>query len=120
MKHCMGLRLVAGAAAVAAVALAAPAAAARCQTVEDMTENFLTLYPTGGHAARFDGERGNKVMESLAVNSDGDEVLFLYSGNGPVTGARGRYMFLILDESDCVLRSDWVDGETFDRVSPPE
>lgn len=93
-------------------------AASNCQTVEDVLESFLTIYPTGGHAARFDGARGEQVMQGLAVRGGGDEVVILYSGDGPTTGARGRYMYLILDPADCVLDSDWVDGETFDRVSP--
>jgi hypothetical protein len=116
MKYCLGLSL----AGWMLVGAAGPAGAAGCQTVEDMTENFMNVYPTGGHAARFDGERGDKVMEGLDIKGDGDEVLFLYSGHGPTTGARGRYMYLILDEADCILDSDWVDGDTFDRLSPSD
>ncbi len=113
--------LAAGAAAAVLATAAMPArpAAAACQTVDDMAENFLTLYPTGGHAARFDGEHADKVIAILAFDG-GDEVVFLYSGDGPVTGARGRYMYLILDPADCIVTSDWVDGETFDRLISPE
>ena len=57
-------------------------------------------------------------MQGLAVRGDGNAVVFLYSGDGPTTGARGRYMYLILDPADCVLETNWVDGKTFDRVHP--
>ncbi len=95
-------------------------AGAACQSADEMTRNFLSLYPTGGHVARFDGEQGDRVMGALARSTDPDEVLFLYSGDGPVTGARGRYMYLLLDPADCILGSDWIDGETFDRITAPE
>jgi len=85
-----------------------------------MAKNFSNTYPTGGEAARFDGERGRMVMQGLATDTVGDEVVFLYSGNGPVTGARGRYMYLVLDPSDCVLDSDWIDGDAYDRAVPAE
>jgi hypothetical protein len=95
-------------------------AGAACQAVDDMIGNFQSLYPTGGPAARFDGEPGDLVMENLALGREADEVVFLYSGNGPVTGARGRYMYLLLDPADCVLAHGWIDGETFDRVVPAQ
>jgi hypothetical protein len=116
-----GRTLAAGAAVIVAmsgVGVAPGHAASDCQTVEELMENFLSVYPTGGHAARFDGASGDRVMEGLAISGDGDEVVFLYSGDGPTTGARGRYMYVILDPADCVTDSSWVDGETFDRVSP--
>ena len=105
-------------AGVMAVSVVTGLAATDCQSVEAMTEDFLTVYPTGGHAARFDDALGAQVMQGLAVSGDGDEVLFLYSGDGPTTGARGRYMYVILDPADCVLDSNWIDGDTFDRVRP--
>ncbi len=105
-------------AGVTAVSAGTGLAATDCPSVEAMTKDFLSVYPTGGHAARFDGAYGAKVMQGLAVGGDGDEVVFLYSGDGPTTGARGRYMYLILDPADCVLDSNWVDGDTFDRVRP--
>ena len=97
-------------------------AAAACQGPSDMAKDFLDVYPTGGHAARFDGDHGGKVIQGLAFygDSDGGEVVFFYSGDGPTTGARGRYMYMILNRAGCILHSDWVDGDTFDRVSSTE
>jgi len=122
MERRIGLSLSGRLLALASVVLAAsvPPVGAGCQSADAMTENFLSVYPTGSHAARFDGERGERVMQGLAIRGEGDEVVFLYSGDGPTTGARGRYMFLILDSDDCILDSDWVDGDTFDRVVPAE
>ncbi|HEY5597486.1 MAG TPA: hypothetical protein VIK47_01665 [Kiloniellales bacterium] len=115
-------RTAAAVAVAMTVGLASVAAgpAAACQSVDDMARNFLSLYPTGGHVARFDGRRGDRMMQALAARTDPDEVVFLYSGDGPVTGARGRYMYLLLDPADCILGHDWIDGETFDRVTAPE
>lgn len=93
---------------------------AACQAVDGMIENFQSVYPTGGPAARFEGETGDLVMGNLAVGREADEVVFLYSGHGPVTGARGRYMYLLLDPADCVLAHGWIDGNTFDRVIPAQ
>jgi len=122
MKHRIGLSLGGGLLALATIVLAISTqpAGAVCQSAEVMTEEFLSVYPTGGHAARFDGARGEMVMQGLAIRGEGDEVIFLYSGNGPATGARGRYMYLILDSAGCILDSDWVDGDTFDRVVPAD
>ncbi len=122
MKHRIGLRLGGGLLALATIVLAVSTqpAGAVCQSAEAMTEEFLSVYPTGSQAARFDGERGEKVMQGLAIRGEADAVLFLYSGNGPTTGARGRYMYLILDSAGCILDSDWVDGDTFDRAVPAE
>lgn len=124
MKRRMGLGLggllLAVCAAVFAVAAAMQPAGAACQSVEAMIENFMSVYPTGSHAARFGGAPGEKIMRGLAIEGDGDEVVFLYSGDGPTTGARGRYMYMILDSADCILHSDWVDGDAFDRVVPAE
>jgi hypothetical protein len=87
---------------------------------EGMIGNFQSLYPTGGPAARFEGEQGDLVAAKLAAGRDADEVVFLYSGNGPVTGARGRYMYLLLDPADCILAHGWIDGDTFDRLIPAQ
>lgn len=103
---------------VAMIVASAPAMA--CSNFDGMAKNFGDLYPTGGEAARFDGERGRKVMGGLATDAVGDEVVFLYSGNGPVTGARGRYMYLVLDPSDCILDSDWIDGDSYDHATTVE
>jgi len=65
------------------------------------------------------GERDNVIPESLRVAS-GAAIAFLYSGDGPTTGARGRYMFLVVDEKDCVLAHGWVDGATFDDLQTGE
>jgi len=111
---------VAMALAVLVAGTAAGRPGAACLGVDGMTENFLTVYPTGGHAARFDGDRGRKVMQALATDSIGDEIVFLYSGDGPVTGARGRYMYLVLDPGDCLLDSDWIDGDAYDRAVTAE
>ncbi|HEX9791579.1 MAG TPA: hypothetical protein VGA60_13030 [Kiloniellales bacterium] len=110
-------------AVMAGLALTVPAvqpAGATCQTADGMIENFLSLYPTGGPAVRFEGETGDQVEQKLAAGRDADEVVFLYSGHGPVTGARGRYMYLLLDPADCILAHGWIDGETFDRAVPAQ
>jgi hypothetical protein len=106
-------------AAVAALALGlyAPAAAAQCQPYAEMEAKFLELYPTGGEASRHAGEQGQAVMEMLLFSGHGDEVAFLYSGDGPTTGARGRYMYMILDENDCILKHGWLDGKIYDRLT---
>jgi hypothetical protein len=115
-----GRRLTAGAIVATVVAVSGGVVGAACQTVLDSTESFLSLYPTGGNVARFDGARGDKVMQALAFDGDGDEVVFLYSGDGPVTGARGRYMYLILDPADCIIDSGWIEGAAFDRLGASE
>jgi len=117
-----GTRAFSVALILAAVLAGSPlvGAGAACQGIDDMIGNFQSLYPTGGPTARFDGEPGNLVMENLALGREADEVVFLYSGNGPVTGARGRYMYLLLDPADCVLAHGWIDGETYDRVVPAQ
>ena len=81
-----------------------------------MVADFETVYPTGGPAERVTGTHGQRVMDQLGVRAPGRDVAFLYSGDGPVTGARGRYMYLVLDEGECVLAHGWIDGTTFDRA----
>ena len=95
-------------------------AAAQCQRFAEMEANFLRLYPTGGTASRHAGEQGRAVMDMLLFGDDGEAVAFLYSGDGPTTGARGRYMYLILDENDCILKHGWVDGRIYDRLAPSD
>lgn len=99
--------------------LGGPAVAA-CQSADDMAETFLSVYPTGGRAAHIDGDHAEKIIHGLAVGGDGDSVMFFYSGDGPTTGNRGRYMYLILDGPGCIVHSDWVDGDVFDRLSSTE
>ena len=103
----IGLTMVAG----APIAQAAP-----CLGMADMLKNFENVYPTGGPVERVAGARGRQVMERLLLSSPGEEVAFLYSGDGPTTGARGRYLYLVLDKDDCVLAHNWIDGPVFDRV----
>ena len=115
--------LAARAGVLAIITMAGPGvqpAGAACMAVEGMIEDFQSVYPTGGPAARFEGEAGDLVIGNLAVGREADEVVFLYSGHGPVTGARGRYMYLLLDSADCILAHGWIDGETFDRVTPAQ
>lgn len=96
--------------------LAVPSAQAQsCREMDAMHENFLELYPTGGLVRRLSDAEGRMAAESLRVAS-GAAIAFLYSGDGPTTGARGRYMFLVVDEEDCVLAHGWVDGATFDDL----
>ncbi len=71
----------------------------------------------GTAVAQLASQHSEQVL-GRGLIGDGKAVVFLYSGDGPTTGARGRYMYLILDPADCVLDTKWVDGETFDRVHP--
>ena len=104
-------------AVIAAAIVGAPAAhAASCLGMAEMLKNFENVYPTGGPVERVAGARGRQVMERLLVSSPGEEVAFLYSGDGPTTGARGRYLYLVLDKDGCVLAHNWIDGPVFDRV----
>jgi len=102
----------------AALLAAGPTSAQDCRRLEAMHENFLELYPTGGIVRRLTDEEARAATDALRV-ADGAAVIFLYSGDGPTTGARGRYLFLVIDEEDCILAHDWIDGETFDRLLPP-
>ena len=104
--------------AILGFGLCAPvAAAAQCQRFAEMEAKFLELYPTGSEASRHSGEQGRAVMDMLLFSGQGDEVAFLYSGDGPSTGARGRYMYMILDEDDCILKDGWLDGKVYDRLT---
>jgi hypothetical protein len=91
-------------------------ALAECQTVSQLTENFLEAYPSGGLAETYEGAAGAEIMQRLHRPGAGPAVSFLYSGDGPVTGKRGRYLYLVHDGADCVLVKDWIDGETYDWV----
>ncbi len=102
------------AAAIAFCVPPAPAAAAECQTVSEFTEIFLQTYPSGGLTETYEGEVGAEVMQRLHRPGAGPAVSFLYSGDGPVTGKRGRYLYLVHDGGSCVLAKDWIDGETYD------
>src|SRR3972149_1163441 len=105
-----GMRAFAVVLVLAAVLAGTPLAraGAACMAVDGMIEDFQSVYPTGGPAARFEGEAGDLVIGNLAVGREADEVVFLYSGHGPVTGARGRDMYLLLDPADCILAPGWV------------
>ncbi len=92
----------------------APAAPGECQTVSEFTESFLQTYPSGGLTETYEGEVGAEVMQRLHRPGAGPAVSFLYSGDGPVTGKRGRYLYLVHDGGSCVLAKDWIDGETHD------
>lgn len=102
------------AAAMAFCVPPAPAAAAECQTVSEFTEIFLQTYPSGGLTETYEGEVGAEIMQRLHRPRAGPAVSFLYSGDGPVTGKRGRYLYLVQDGGSCVLAKDWIDGETYD------
>ena len=91
-----------------------PAAAAECQTVSQLTESFLQAYPSGGLAETYEGEEGAEIMQRLHRPRAGPAVSFLYSGDGPMTGKRGRYLYLVHVGGSCVLAKDWIDGETHD------
>ena len=107
--------------AILMLGLFAPSwAAAQCQRFAEMEANFLQLYPTGGEISRHAGDRGQAVMDMLLFGGDGETVAFLYSGDGPTTGARGRYMYLILDDNDCIVKHGWVDGRVYDRLVPSD
>ena len=96
--------------------LATSPAAADCRDLDAMMSDFRQVYPTGT-AAVFEGARGRAVMDRLPLLPQGEKVAFLYSGDGPVTGARGRYLFLVLDAADCIVAQDWIDGVAYDRVT---
>lgn len=98
-----------------AVLAAGPVRAQSCQGLAPMHENFLQLYPTGRLVQRVSGAEAEAITDSLRVFA-GTAVVFLYSGDGPTTGARGRYMYLVVDESDCIRAHGWIDGEVFDRL----
>lgn len=100
----------------ALVAPAHPGRAQSCRTLAEMAATFAEVYPTGGLVEHVDGAAGERVMNDLLAPRGGDAVAFLYSGDGPVTGARGRYLYLVLDAAGCILRQDWIDGEAFDRI----
>jgi hypothetical protein len=87
-----------------------------CRRLQAMLADFQNIYPTGDLVERVSGEAGQRVMQGLGETGPGVHVAFLYSGDGPVTGARGRYLYLVLDEDDCILRHDWIDGEVYDRL----
>lgn len=109
--------LTAALAAGALIGLAASqGAVAECRELPELREIFVDTYPTGGLVDRFEGAEGAAVMERLLVAEPGHAVAFLYSGDGPVTGKRGRYLYLVLDPGGCVLAHDWIDGEIYDRV----
>jgi len=112
------LGVVAMALSLAAL-LAGTARAQSCRGLDPLHENFLELYPTGGLVQRLSGVEARTAAESLRVDA-GAAIVFLYSGDGPTTGARGRYMFLVVDEEDCVLAHGWIDGEVFDRLPGQE
>lgn len=94
--------------------------AAVCRELDDLAADFRNVYPTGGEAARHGGQRGREIMRKLFVKEPGHAIVFLYSGHGPVTGARGRYLYTVLDEGDCVLHHDWIDGAVYDQVLEAE
>jgi hypothetical protein len=106
--------------ALIAIGWAAGTAAAGCRTLPDLTQKFVDIYPTGGQVARLTGDAAQAAMTRLGVGGKGVEIAFLYSGDGPVTGARGRYLFLVLDPGDCIAAQDWIDGETFDGAVAPD
>lgn len=95
---------------------AGPARAQGCQAFDALHDDFLELYPTGGLVHRLAGAEARAAAEELRA-ATGTEILFLYSGDGPTTGARGRYMFLVVDEAACVLAHGWIDGDAFDRLT---
>lgn len=95
----------------------------RCDPLEsltDLVERFQEVYPTGGLAVRLDGDGGRRVMDALDITKGPETIVFLYSGDGPITGARGRYMYLVLDGKDCIRQHDWIDGTIYDEVTRVE
>ena len=92
-------------------------AAASCQEFSSLRAKFEQIYPTGGPPERFGGAAAERILARLYVHrAEAESVVFLYSGDGPVTGARGRYLYLVLDTDGCILRRDWIDGETHDQA----
>jgi hypothetical protein len=87
-----------------------------CLLLSDVAANFKQVYPTGGPMARYRGEEARAVIRALPSAASGRQVAFLYSGDGPVTGARGRYLYLILGPKDCIRSQDWIDGAACDRA----
>lgn len=96
--------------------LAATGPAEACRALSSLAADFQNAYPTGGEVLRRDGKRGREIMQRLFVERPGHAIVFLYSGHGPVTGARGRYLYTVLDEQDCILHHDWIDGAVYDQV----
>ena len=94
--------------------------AAACSDIERMMADFKETYPTGGPMERIAGARGQAALDFLAPGSMGKGIAFLYSGDGPVTGARGRYLYLVLDGEECILDLEWIDHATYDRAVPAE
>ncbi|RMD61749.1 MAG: hypothetical protein D6826_09125 [Alphaproteobacteria bacterium] len=114
--HLRRFALVFALLAGAAGALMPDDAVGQCQPYGQYVDNFMELYPTGSEVERFTGARGQVILERLFAGDDSRAVAFLYSGDGPVTGKRGRYVFLILDDGDCILRHQWIDGDVYDRI----
>ncbi|MFQ5773605.1 MAG: hypothetical protein ACE5GS_03710 [Kiloniellaceae bacterium] len=104
----------------AALSLVPGDVAAECRQLDQLMMSFLEVYPTGGEVNRLSGAPGRNVMKTLSADSAGHAVAFLYSGDGPVTGARGRYLYVVLDAQDCILRHDWIDAADYDRAVPAE
>jgi len=102
---------------VAAIFLVRGDARAQCQEFSEVEESFRAVYPTGGRAGHFQGQEGREVLDKLLAGDDGRAVAFLYSGDGPITGARGRYLYMVLDEEECILKKDWIDGAIYDRLT---
>ena len=99
------------------LSVSAPGHGASCDDLDGMVAKFQQVYPTGGPVEVIGGETGRRVMDRLLLDSAGRNIAFLYSGDGPVTGARGRYLYLVLDERDCIRDRDWIDGKIYDRVT---
>jgi hypothetical protein len=99
------------------LSVSAPGYGAGCDDLDSMVAKYRQVYPTGGPVEVIGGETGRLVMDRMLLDSPGRKIAFLYSGDGPVTGARGRYLYLVLDERDCIRDQDWIDGKIYDRVT---
>lgn len=86
------------------------------ESLTDLVERFQEVYPTGGLEVRLHGDGGRRVMDALDLARSATAIAFLYSGDGPITGARSRYLYLIVDGEDCIRQHDWIDGARFDEV----
>lgn len=91
-----------------------------CRKLSELGLDFRNIYPTGGEVSRFTGAVGRQVMGNLSNRPPGHAVAFLYSGDGPVTGARGRYLYVVVDDQNCILHHDWIDGAAYDQAVPAE